>query len=70
MLLSSFFVVSDAQTAPLQIILDKVALTSYTTEVSFENGFKDTSPSKKYTLMMLMADADDTPMFYFFQHNT
>ena len=72
MSLSAYFVVADARTASLQIILDKVVLTSCTTAVSFEMGFEDASLLKKDTFMMWMVDADGNAMFcaLFYQHNT
>ena len=52
MSLSEYFIVDDARTASLRMIIDKLALTSFTTEVDFENYFKDTPPLKRGTLMM------------------
>ena len=72
MLLSSYFIVADSQTASLQIMLNNIALTSCTTAVDFETVFDDTHPFKRDTLMIFISDADGTAIFCAFlsQHNT
>ena len=64
MSLTAYFIVDDAQTPYLQILNNKVVLTSCTTAVDFENCFKDTSPLIRVTLMMWIAAADGNDIFF------
>ena len=71
MSLLAYFIVADGWTVSLLIILDKVSLTSCKNAFDFEKGFEDTSPLKRNTLMMWMADVDGTSIFcaFVYQHN-
>ena len=63
MSLTEYFIVADARSASLRIMVDKVALTSCTTAAAFEKGFEDALPLKRDTLMMWMSDADGIAIF-------
>ena len=63
MSISEYFIVADVQSASLRIIIDKVALESYTKTADSEKGFEYAPPLKRYTLMIWMSDADSTAIF-------
>ena len=63
MSLSEYLFVAEARSASLQIMVDKLALTSCTTAADFKKGFEDALSLKKDTLMMWMSDADGTATF-------
>ena len=63
MSLLEYFIVAEARSASLRIMVDKVAIASCTTAAAFEKGFEDALSLKKDTLMMWMSDADGTAIF-------